>query len=150
MLRVCLCVAILGLAAGCGGDDGAIALPKTVPAAGLVTLDGQPAANAMVTFIPRGETKGIECVGVTDATGDYKMQQVRGSEGVPPGEYSVVINRYVKPDGTPVALTGGEPPANLGAVESLPGHYSNPAETVLHASVPENGGAFNFELKSTF
>jgi|GEM_PF-3697119 len=61
-------------------------------------------------------------------------------------EYTVVINRYIKSDGTPVSLDGGEPPANLGAVESLPPKFSNFSESVLLANVSEVGGDFKFEL----
>jgi hypothetical protein len=148
MLRVCLCLGVLGAVLGCSGSGSAITLPDTVAALGVVTLDGKPAPFAMVTFVPRGGTKGIECIGVTDEAGEFQLKQVRGNPGVPPGEYTVVINRYVKSDGTPVALDGSEPPANLGAVESLPAYYSNPGESMLSATVTPQGGAFNFDLKS--
>lgn len=147
MLRVCLCLSLLGGVIGCGGGGG-IALPKTVPAGGTITLDGKPLESASVTFSPKGTTKGIECVGVTDAAGKYKLKQIRGGDGVPPGEYAVIVNRYVKPDGTPVPLDGTVAPADLGAVESLPPQYSNPTEPSLAATVPEKGGEFNFDLLS--
>ncbi|MDB5389742.1 MAG: hypothetical protein JWM11_5388 [Planctomycetaceae bacterium] len=146
-LHVCLCFGLLLGAIGCSGS-GSIALPDTVAATGMVTLDGKPIQFAMVTFVPRTGTKGIECTGVTDETGDFDLKQIRGKDGVPPGEYTVVINRYVKADGTPVALDGSEPPANLGAVESLPSCYSNPGESKLTAKVTEEGGTFRFDLNS--
>ncbi len=147
MFRVYVCLGILTASVGCGGSLPAKPLPKTVPAAGLITLSGQPLSFATVTFVPKGQTNGIESVGVTDEKGQYSLKQVRGEDGVPPGDYTVVINRYVKTDGTPVRLDGSEPPANLGAVESLPPQYSNPTESILLAKVTDAGGEFKFELK---
>jgi hypothetical protein len=147
MLRVCLCLGMLGVFAGCSGETSK-PLPATVEVSGKVTLDGAPLTSAMVTYVPKGETKGIECVGVTDDTGEYTLKQIRGKDGAPPGEYTVVINRYVKADGSPIILDGSEPPANLGAVESLPPHYSSASDSTLTKTVPEAGGKLDFELVS--
>lgn len=146
MLRACVCLGVLGGMIGCGSSAPSKPLLKTAPAVGMVTLGGVPLASASVTFVPRSQKNGIESVGVTDETGHFAMKQVRGQPGVPPGEYTVVINRYVKSDGTPVSLNGGEPPANLGAVESLAPKFSNFSESVLLANVPDTGGEFKFDL----
>jgi hypothetical protein len=134
--------------AGCSGQAASVPLPKTVPASGTVTLNGATLASAVVTFIPRQAESGIECTGMTDDAGLFKLKQLRGGEGAPPGEYTVVISRLVKPDGTPVPPNSPEPPADLGAVESLPARYSNPAESKLTANVPAQGGEFKFDLTS--
>lgn len=148
MLRTGMCLVVLAVIVGCGGAAPAKPLPKTAPAVGLITLDGTPLPFATVMFAPRGATKGIECVGVTDETGKYTLTQTRGGEGVPPGEYTVVVSRYVRGDGTPIRLDPKEPPANQGAVESLPPQYSSSIDSVLVATVPETGGEFKFDLKS--
>lgn len=144
MFRVCIAALILGVV-GCGGADKSMALPKTSLATGVVKLDGKPLPSATVTFIPQGTTKGIECIGLTDEAGKFKLQQIRGTEGAPPGEYKVVISRFLKPDGSPVGPT--EAPANVQAAESLPPRYSDAQWTTLTASVPASGGDFPFELK---
>ncbi len=146
MLRVCMCLGIVGGMIGCGSSVPSKPALKTAPAVGMVTLSGAPLAFASVTFVPRSQKNGIESVGITDEQGRFAMKQLRGQVGVPPGEYTVVINRYIKSDGTPVSLDGGEPPANLGAVESLPPKFSNFSESVLLANVSEVGGDFKFEL----
>lgn len=148
MLRTSLCIGVLALILGCSSSESSKPLPKTVPGAGKVTLDGKPLSYAVVTFSPRGKTAGIECVGETDAAGEYELKQIRGSDGVPPGEYVVIINRYVKSDGTPVSVSGDVAPANVGAVESLPPRFSSFTETTLTAKVGESGGAFDFNLTS--
>jgi hypothetical protein len=100
----------------------------------------------VVTFYPTGDTKGVECTAVTDATGKYKLKQVRGGDGAPAGDYKVVISRYLKKDGTP--LGPNEMPATAEAVESLPKRYSNHDAATLTAKVLAAGGDIPFDLKS--
>jgi hypothetical protein len=61
----------------------------------------------MVTFTPLEEGMGPDCQGVTDAEGRFALKQVRGGEVAPVGSFKVVVNRYVKSDGTVVALERG-------------------------------------------
>ncbi len=145
-LRFSLYILIIGTV-GCGGGTDSKQLPKTAPASGVVTLNGKPLVFATVTFVPQGATKGIECVGMTDESGKYTLKQVRGGEGVPPGEYRVVINQLATSDGTPVKPGGEVPPITLGAVESLPPIYSSFTNSKLSAKVTDTGGEFPFELK---
>lgn len=148
--RISLCLAVCGLLvglSGCGGGAEEKPLPSTVPVTGAVTMKGKPLVSATVTFVPQGETKGVECVGFTDEAGKYQLKQIRGGEGAPPGSYKVVINHFVKGDGSPIKIDGSEPPANLGAVESLPIKYSSFLDSKLTAQVSDAGGEFNFDLK---
>lgn len=78
-------VAILLFAAavGCG--------PRVVryPVAGIVTLDGQPVKGASVTFMPRG--KGRPGIGETGAEGRFTMKDAGMHDGLPPGDYDVLV-----------------------------------------------------------
>lgn len=148
--RLSFCIVVGSLLAGlsgCGGSAAEKPLPTTVPVTGTVTLKGKPVVSATVTFVPQGETKGVECVGFTDDSGKYQLKQIRGNEGAPPGSYKVVINQFVKGDGSPIKIDGSEAPANLGAVESLPVKYSSFLDSKLTAQVNNSGGEFNFDLK---
>src|SRR5262245_53793185 len=98
-MRLGMWLVVLSGIVGCGGTS-AKPLPKTAPVSGKVTLDGQPLKGATVTFSPTGTTKGIECTGITDDAGAYKLKQIRGEDGAPPGEYTVVISRFLKKDGS--------------------------------------------------
>jgi len=146
-----LYVLILGLA-GCGGGEELADLPETAPVSGVVTMDGKPLSYATVTFVPKGLTKGVECIGVTDEQGKYTLKQMRGAEGAPAGEYLVAISQFKKSDGSPFILdfSDGEPeaPINQGAVESLPLKYSSVLDSILNAQVTDAGGDFPFELES--
>lgn len=139
-------VALVGLW-GCTGFDGTPTLPSTVPVSGTVKLDGELIEGAVVTFIPTGDTTGIECIGRTDESGTYTPKQIRGGDGVPPGTYKVVINRFMR-NGKPVIE---DDPGAGGAgimVDSLPPKYSNPSSTTLTAKVTEDGNMIDFELTS--
>lgn len=150
MNRVSFAILFMGLV-GCGESVKKVALPDTVPVTGSVMLDGSPLESAVVTFIPTGQTKGTDCVGVTDDSGNYTLTQLRGKEGAPPGEYRVVISQLKRGDGTAVVPTGEDNKAEGTegiAVESVPPRYSSMAESTLKAVVPDDGGEFPFELKS--
>src|SRR5215470_13236777 len=77
-------------AVGCGND-------QVAPVSGRVTLDGQPLANAAVTFQPvRTEGKGNPgpgSGGFTDADGRYTLK-VTGTEarGAVVGKHKVTIS----------------------------------------------------------
>lgn len=144
--RACVLLIISGFLVGCGGAPAATPLPETVPVTGIITLDGKPISAAAVTFIPQGQTKGIECQGTTDEGGRYQLQQQHGAEGAPPGNYKVVISRLLRGDGTPLPEEG----AGAGgiAVESLSPRYSDVRVSQLTAVIPQAGGEFNFDLQS--
>ncbi|MFN0196088.1 MAG: carboxypeptidase regulatory-like domain-containing protein [Planctomycetaceae bacterium] len=147
MIRSILSLVVLAGLMGCGGET-AKELPKTQPVSGVVTLDGQPLAGAVVTFIPTDATTGVECVGQTDESGKYSPTQTRGSEGVPTGTYKVTISRFLR-GGKPIPLDDAGGGTGGVVVESLPPHYSNPSATTQTATVPEGGGtAFDFKLTS--
>ena len=86
-----LAIALLG---GCGGEPDA---PDTRPArtsvGGVVTYNGSPVEGATVTFRPTG-TGGRGANGRTDATGAFSMGTFEATDGVVPGEYSVVVVKY--------------------------------------------------------
>lgn len=143
-----MCVSVV---IGCGGSTGP-ELPDPVKVKGIVALDSQPLSNAMVYFVPMGGVEmGTGATGVTDASGVFELVTVKGTgkqSGAIPGEYRVSISRLVGPDGTAIAPNADVPPADLGAVESLPPRYSDVMMTELKASVPAQGGTIDFRMTS--
>lgn len=102
MSRMLPCLLIIALL-GCDSGGKKIPLPDTVPVSGVVTLDGKPLETAVVTFSPTGTTKGVDCLGLTDEEGKYKLKQIRGKDGAPQGTYRVFISQMKRGDGTIVA-----------------------------------------------
>lgn len=137
---------VLG-AAGCGGTQkSAVAL---VPAYGKVTVDGTPLADAVLEFIPVGETRGQGGIALTDADGLYRAKTNFGEPGLPAGEYKVVVSKREEPGGK--YADEDFPPASVGPEgETLSASYSDPKKTKLKASVPPSGEANNnFALQAS-
>jgi len=80
--------AALTLAAGCDRPAGA----KIYPVEGVLTVNGEPAANASVAFHPRSGGSSICCpVGVTDANGRFRLSTQSQFDGAACGDYVVTI-----------------------------------------------------------
>jgi len=139
---MCATAAVL---AGCGSSGPPP--PKLVPVRGTVSLDGQPLANAIVTFIPEGKTPGAGGSGKTDAQGEYQLTYSRGGPGAPAGEYRVTISKRLMPGGKEVPDDDKTPPMLSQAKEMLAPKYSDRTRATLTATVPENGGPVDFALK---
>lgn len=148
MTRVVLsCVAIaLLLHTGCSNvPDG----PRTVPAEGVVTLDGDPVEGAAVVFVS-ADGGQYAAQGASDKDGKFSLNAVEYKTGAVPGEYMAVItkNKEVtsKPKGKANAEElqhaaeegsegGGE---QLGVVNVMPEKYQQPNPKFTF-TIPEDG-----------
>ncbi len=75
---------------GCREDWEAV----TYPAAGDLTINGQPATGALVELIPQGaapDVRNSRPWGKVDAAGHFELATYQGKLGAPPGEYRVTI-----------------------------------------------------------
>jgi len=131
------------LLVGCGSPGPGIPL---TPVAGTVTLDGNPVAEAKVTFVPQVETKGNGGWALTDSTGKYSLKTPQGAAGVPDGQYKVTVSLRRNPDGT--LPKADEPPIESKARETLPPIYSSESKTTLQAAVSAGSKQFDFALKA--
>jgi hypothetical protein len=146
--KLVLFALLLATFAGCGAPS-----PETTPVTGIVTFDGPPCANAIVSFIPIEETKGNGGVGYTNVEGKFTAhlhdgQTGKGPPGLLPGKYKVVINKAVNPDGTPYVPDPNVAPIDSSARELLPPIYSNFDQTTLQIEVGTERVDAKFELKS--
>jgi hypothetical protein len=119
-----------------------------VPAEGRVLLDGQPLAGANVVFLPINGTIGTGGFAVTDETGAYTLRHRSGRDGIAPGQYRVVFSKLLCSDGSPIPE--GKTAAEVSAIDVIPAFYSDPnADNISSVvMVPQEGGAFAFELTS--
>jgi len=114
-------------ASGCGRSE-------TVSVTGTVTLNGQPADQADVNFMP---SKGRVASGVTDKEGRFSLSTNKPGDGAVPGEHVVTIGEYYPP-GKPPPMSGGPP-------SRFPRKYTDYQQTPLRAKV-ERGGKNDFQL----
>jgi hypothetical protein len=127
--------------AGCGGKGG------PVPVQGIVTLDGQPVANAQVTFAPEA-MDGHMAFALTDDDGVFSLTTPPELKGALPGAYKVLITK-AEPVTLPTLKPGTDmrqvryelkkqakrnPPKSL-----VPKVYGNAQQTPLRWQVPSDG-----------
>ena len=93
VLQICLLLA-LACSAGCGGSS------TMAPVTGIVTLDGKPVKDAVVTFAPRAE--GQPATAVSDADGKFELQTREPGDGALIGMHDVTV--------IGVRTSGGPPP----------------------------------------
>jgi hypothetical protein len=84
-----LLAAVAAAASGCGESD----FDDRQAVAGTVTLDGQPLAKALISFIPTGATLGPKASGVV-IDGQYL---IAADDGPCPGDFMVKIEP-ISPD----------------------------------------------------
>lgn len=125
------------LAIGCKSDN----LPKTVPAEGIVTLDGNAVEGATVIFIANQGT--YNATGTSDKAGKFEMNAFDTKPGAVPGSYKVEISKTVMETGKET----GETQVNLKF--GLPKKYSTFTTSGLTQTVDEQGNKdIKFELHS--
>lgn len=129
----CLSVAalmLLGSTAGCGGNEDLAGVH------GTVTMDGEPLADALVTFAP--VEPGRPAAGRTDEQGRYELVFSRDAEGALIGEHIVSISTY--------NVVPGEGDSEKVVPERVPAKYNvNSQEKV---TVEKGSNEFNFDLDS--
>lgn len=124
---------------------------------GQVTMDGEPLANALVTFTPA--EGGPAATGTTDANGQYELLSL-GQKGAVLGQHKVTITTLQEtPEGIDEEMTeeeymkmveeGGGPAAYKDAeiTEKIPAKYNTQSE--LTAEVTSGENTINFELTSS-
>jgi hypothetical protein len=119
------------LLAGCGGEP-----YKVAPVSGRVTLNGQPLANASVTFSPVATGGNLEpgpgSYATTDTDGRYTLKIIgKESRGAVVGKHKVRI-ALVEQERDP----SDDRPKRT-TVKQLPEKYN--AKTTLEVDVPDKG-----------
>jgi hypothetical protein len=113
---------------GCGGSGAGASV------SGVVTLDGQPLSNVVVTFHSEG---GGVASGVTNEQGAYQLRSSVQESGTVPGNYRVSVDPL--PPGDDVD------PKEYVEVK-IPARYNQESE--LSAEVKPGSNIFNFDLDS--
>ena len=106
---------------------------------GTVTLDGQPLANATMSFLP-DDGQLEPAFARTDQQGKYTLQQTETVGGATPGSYKVRITTYEPP------ITESDPPV-AGAPERVPTKYNIKTELAATIKKVENN-VIDFPLDS--
>jgi len=143
---VLVCLLVIGLPMlGCGSRGSR--LPKTVPASGVVTLDGKPVDGAQVVLVPAAEgTTGA--FGTTNASGRFSLRAYDEKDGAIPGDYKVQVSKTVEvkltaPKGS---VDGGDP---VRFEHGVPAKYTGVKTSGLTVTIPDAGNRdINLALSS--
>src|SRR4051794_24262711 len=81
-------VALAGLV-GCAGKR-----KPVTPVQGQLTVDGTPAAQAVVVFHPVEGGDDVRPTGTVDDQGNFKLTTYAPDDGAPEGEYLVSVTWY--------------------------------------------------------
>ncbi len=168
MYRLSYGLLLLGLAAwavamaGCPGGAGGTLDTQYVE--GVVTLDGDPVADATVTFTPVTKGQGMSATGKSDASGKYTLTvvgagdaTVEAGSGTLAGEYFVGVVKTEVPtvlteeeaEEQGVEFQGGpEPGDDSGVTFVVPQKYNNPAKSGLKYTVQQGENNIPIELSS--
>ncbi|TWT31803.1 carboxypeptidase-like regulatory domain-containing protein [Blastopirellula retiformator] len=94
LTTICVSIATAALVVGCSSkeDKWTRGRPPVYPANGQVMLDGQPVAEAMVTFQPVDES-GKGGAARTDANGYFEAQTFEPGDGLTEGAHRVAIQK---------------------------------------------------------
>jgi len=131
-IRLLLLGVMLALATACNREG----LPGLGSVSGTVTMDGQPVADAMVTFdgAKPGEPASLAR---TDSSGKYELYYSRGHKGTTIGEHVVHISTFSE------AAEEENRPAHK---ETVPARYNVKSE--LKKDVKRGSNKLDFELTS--
>ena len=137
-LLVFLVVAVSGCGPSATGD-----LPATVPAEGVVTLDGSPVDGATVTFL--ADAGSHHATATTDASGKFALRAFSEKSGAVAGSYKVEVNKTIVSDGS---SGGGDGESEVVVSFGLPHKYASITTSELTCVIPE-AGATDIKLELT-
>ena len=126
---------------------------KIEKVSGVVTLDGQPLADALVYFTPVGD--GDPAFGQTDAQGVYQLQTASGSiGGTTVGNYKIHFQHEIVIKPEEVVTKINEDGEEVEVIEEgetendLPAKYGDPETSGFTAEVVKGKNTFDFNLES--
>ncbi len=124
LFRCCVPLLACGLSClvGCGGES--------VPAAGrIVFADSQPVRSGKVEF--RGKTERVRGSATLDEDGRFRLRGDSGQDGIPPGQYDVIVVQFIVVENRSLAEHGHGAP--------VPRRYADYFTSGLTAEVPTGG-----------
>jgi hypothetical protein len=123
---------------GCSSNNGQ--RPKVVRAGGVVHFNGQPLADAHVTFT--NTTDKVSAYARTDANGKFTLTTFEQGDGAVPGLQQISVSKVEMighADPTVDRTTTTEKVADPQRRWLIPEHYGSPTTSGLTAEIAESG-----------
>ena len=131
---------------GLGCDSQQTNSSAIVQVRGRVLLDDVPLAGARVTFIPivplDASLLDIKAMsyGITDADGNYTLQQADGTAGAIKGQHTVTISKPIDTENDPLSLDS--------AADKVPEFYRQHGYLKRHVMPLAGGQKMDFKLST--
>ncbi|GAB4137731.1 MAG: hypothetical protein Tsb009_05400 [Planctomycetaceae bacterium] len=138
LVQLTVCLGLVFLVAGCGGDDG----PVYAKVTGKVTLNGKPVPNGTVLFVPQGDTQGGVATGAIAKDGTFTLVGPSG-KGVPVGKHKVLVQCIEESSGP----DSDQNPLEGMAKCVIPVKYTSEKTSDIIKTVEEGEQTINIELK---
>ena len=124
----CLGLACTLLLSACGGSSKSATVHAV---SGTFTVNGKPAANIIIHFVP---AKGRPSTGVTDAKGAFELRYEKDVAGAIPGDHKVWIEYKPSTPAEEMAIREGKSPLSNDVQTALQ-KYGSPAASSLTVKV---------------
>ncbi|WP_197444158.1 transthyretin-like family protein [Maioricimonas rarisocia] len=148
---------LLVLSACSSEDEWTKNLPETVPATGVILLDGEPVEGASVVFAPV-PPDNYPANALTDSSGRFELKAFPSKDGAVPGSYQVGVSRTVEVSadsmsadqlGEDAAHAAESPTSGVNWINALPNQYANPTMSGIELTIPDDGTSdLKIELSS--
>lgn len=141
--------ALLSLGCGGGSDKFKAQRPKTVPAQGVVTYNGEPLAGAIVIFVP--PQGGTAASSATNAAGQFDAKAFPPDAGAVPGTYKVTVTKNAPVPEAPSTPASHDTPTlpEQKPISLIPAKYTTATKTPLTVELGEKGNSdIKLELKA--
>ena len=139
-LAMLILLVATGLFLGCSSkanDKWTRGRPPVYPATGQITYNGEPVAEAVVTFQPVDET-GRGGSAVTDSEGFFEAQTFDPGDGLTVGTHRVAVHKVQLVDASGNVVTEIREPGGLREKSLVPKRYANFEKSKLEVTIEED------------
>jgi hypothetical protein len=143
---IAICLAAFS-ASGCGSRG-----PVLIPIRGEVSVDGKPAKDGMVYYLPASPDAGRQASGRIQPDGTFALSTFHKADGVIPAEYVITVTAFDAPASgsssrEEIEKAGGK--STSGPKMISPKKYNDPTASGLKDTVDRNHSGFHrIELNS--
>ena len=140
-LKLCVPFFLLAAIGGCG--PGVTSRPPLGTVSGVITLNGKPLENAMVSFLPGSEWGSSSAT--TDSDGRYELTQgVENEKGAVVGQHTVTIYAQDYAQDSEITDLKKTPISSAPQKNSIPDKYN--INSTLKVDVKAGSNTFDFKL----
>jgi hypothetical protein len=114
----------------------------------MLTLDGQPLADATIAFYASGQLNVEMYASRSSADGNYELRTA-APEGIKGGTYKVTVAKWTAKESVPAGLDVEQLRRVGKTANTVPSQYADADKTPLEVEVNSGNNAIDLSLKSS-